>query len=201
MIQVKKRQSGFTIIELLLAMTGIAFLLLFVTYAILHMTNLYSKGIAIRQINQIGRQVSDEISRELRYGGAPKALTANNRLCVGTKSYIWNKKGTLASNPIANTTASGNVVGLVRMNDASYCDDPLKDIPDTTPEVLGNVAVLMDMYIDEPVPGSGIYEASLVLGTATYPPVLVGTNYQCDTTGGPFCAVGEFKVTTYARKK
>ncbi len=200
MIQVKKRQSGFTIIELLLAMTGIAFLLLFVTFAILHMTNLYSKGIAIRQINQVGRQVSDELSRELRYGGEPKALPLKNRLCVGTKSYIWNKKGTLAANT-DNKTVSGNVIGLVRMNDASYCENPLKAIPDTTPELLGNVAVLMDMSIDEPVTGSGVYEVSLVLGTAAYPPVQVGTNYQCDMTGGPFCAVGEFKVTTYARKR
>ena len=201
MIQFHKKQSGFTIIELMLAMTGIAFLLLFVTYSILHMTNLYSKGVAIRQINQVGRQVSDDVARELRYGGAPKALKDNNRLCVGTKSYIWNKRGTLATNPIANKTASGSVVGLVRLNDASYCDIPLKAVPDGTPEVLGSVAVLMDMRVDEPVLGSGIYELSMVFGTATYPPVLVGTNYQCDNAGGPFCAVGEFDVTTYARKR
>lgn len=196
-----KQQQGFTIIELMLAMTGISFLLLFVIYSILHMTNLYSKGIAIRQISQIGRQVSDEITRELRYGGAPKALTANNRLCVGTKSYIWNQRGTLETNPVANKTASGTVVGLVRLNDPSYCDAPLKSVPDGTTEVLGNVAVLMDMSIEEPVLGSGIYELSMVLGTATYPPVLIGTNYQCDSEGGPFCAVGEFEVTTYARKR
>lgn len=203
--QPAKSTGGFTVIELLLAMGGIAFLLLFIVFAIVHMTNLYSKGTAIRQINQIGRQLSDEISRELRYGGKPKVLTANNRICVGNKSYMWNKKGTLATDANANKTATNVVIGFVRLDDSSYCDLPLKPVPTVYEEVLGNVAALMDMRVEAPAPieNPGVYEFTMILGTALEQPTYKISSglYECNVPGAQFCAVGEFKATIYARKR
>lgn len=198
-----KSSQGFTLIELMLAMGGVAFLLLFVVFAIVHMTNLYSKGSAIRQINQIGRQMSDEISRELRYGAKPKVLKDNNRICAGNKSYIWNKKGTTTSTPNANKTAANVVIGFVRIDDASYCDPPLKAVPATAKELLGNVATLVDMTVDEPATMSGVYEFKMILGTALEQPVynLASAQYECPVNGGQFCALGEFDATVYARKR
>lgn len=184
----------------MLAMAGIAFLLLFVVFAITHATNLYSKGVAVRQINQVGRQISDELSRELRYsGGEPKILTVPHRICVGSKSYIWNNADTLDAD--ANKNAAGERIDFVRLNNGSYCDADAPDIPSDEPELLGNIARLMDMTITEPVSRSGVYEIKMVFGTALNLPVKqpLSQRYECSPVDGQFCAVGEFEATVYVR--
>lgn len=198
MIQNHRKQSGFTLVELMLAMGGIAFLLLFVLFAIVHATNLYSKGVAIRQINQVGRQISDELSREIRYGGKPK-LTSSNRLCVGTKSYVWNT----SADPDVNKKANGTSVGFVRIDSAGFCDTSSPAIPNATPELLGNVARLVDMTIVESNTNSGIYEIRMVFGTAVELPTLqpLSGRYECPVLGGQYCAVGEYEAIVYARVK
>lgn len=194
------QQSGFTVIELMLAMAGIAFLLLFVVFAITHATNLYSKGIAVRQINQVGRQVSDEISRELRYGGEPKILVDKHRLCIGSKSYIWNNADTSPADPNANKRADNSMVGFIRLDSGTYCDATAPPIANSEAELLGNIARLMKLSVTEPVAGSGVYEVSMIFGTALDQPTLQPTGrYECSPVNGQFCAMGEFDVLVYAR--
>lgn len=191
------KQAGFTLIELMLAMGGIAFLLLFVVFAIMHVTNLYGKGVAIRQINQIGRQISDEISREVRFGENPK-MGVKNRFCVNDKSYIWNPTGSTD-----NKFNSGATVGFVKVDGINYCNDPAPLIPNDAKELLGNVATILDMTIVEDPVSSGLFELTLVLGTKNDPPTWqsVSGQFECSSIGGQFCAVGEFKTIIYARKR
>ena len=80
----RRAAPGFTIVEMLLALSGVAFLLLFVVFAIMHVTGLYTKGIALRQINQTGREVTDELAREYVMA-AQLWRQMQNRLCVGGK--------------------------------------------------------------------------------------------------------------------
>lgn len=196
----KSQPAGFTVVELMLAMAGIAFLLLFVVFAITHATNLYSKGIAVRQINQVGRQVSDEISREIRYGGEPKILVDKHRLCIGSKSYIWNNANTSPTDPNANKRVDNSMVGLIRLDSGEYCDAGSPAIANDEDELLGNIARLMDMSITEPVAGSGVYEVSMTFGTALDQPTLQPTGrYECSPVNGQFCAMGEFDLLVYAR--
>jgi prepilin-type N-terminal cleavage/methylation domain-containing protein len=78
------RSKGFTLIELLLAMAFIAFLLLFMVAAILQVTKLYVKGVAIRQINQTGRQLMEEVGSTLRNNASPVYIAtqdAGGTLC------------------------------------------------------------------------------------------------------------------------
>lgn len=195
-----RRNRGFTVVELLLAMAGIAFLLLFVLYAIVHVTNLYSKGTAIRQINQVGRQVSDEISRQIRYGGTPQIQAASNRMCIGNRSYIWN---TSASS--SNTYSDGSPLNFVAATGVAYCQNvilmPPRDA--STREMLGSVARVMTMNVQEPIANTGVYEFQIVLGTAIEQPTYnVGTGlFECVSGGQQFCAVGDFEATIFARKR
>lgn len=194
------KSSGFTIIELMFAMAGIAFLLLFVLFAIMHATNLYSKGLSIRQINQVGRQMSDELSRAVRYGDRPR-VAGTHRLCVDGKSYIWN-----TPEDQTNENDLGAPIGFVRVNGTQYCDDITKTVPTNTKELLGNIATVLEMEIIEQVPGSGVYELHLVVGTSgdRVRPVKnpVTTRYECSTStnDAQYCAFGQFDTIIYARR-
>ena len=55
---------GFTLVELLLAMAGVAVLLISITVTTIQLTNMYHKGITIKSINQSGREVGDLIRRD-----------------------------------------------------------------------------------------------------------------------------------------
>jgi prepilin-type N-terminal cleavage/methylation domain-containing protein len=160
------KQRGFTLIELMLAMGGIAFLLLFVVFAIVHTTNLYSKGVATRQINQVGRQVTDEISRAVRYGNEPVVRTAENRLCTGNVAYVWNKFGTTSTDPGANLYTDDTVVTFARIEDVALCQDVTLKVDKTKAvELLGNIATVQEINVSRPVATSPIYEFDAVFST------------------------------------
>lgn len=55
-------QKGFTIIELTLAMTFLAILLITIAFIIIHITTIYQKGLAIKSINSAGRSLIDEFA-------------------------------------------------------------------------------------------------------------------------------------------
>lgn len=206
MSQNKRRfEGGFTLIELLLAMSGIAFLLLFIVFAIVHMTGLYTKGISIRQINQVGRQLTDEISRTVRYGGSVVS-TANNRLCVSGKAYIWNTP----ANPTDNKYTDNSVIKFISIDDAKYCQPGFATatIPKASARPVVGDLVTVQAFSVQPVGTTPLYDVRAVLSTSGNPgenaptvtTVAGVTMYECSPQFGQFCAFGEFNTTVYARE-
>lgn len=89
----KSSNQGFTIIELMLAMSFLAFVLVFMSLTIVQMMRTYDKGLTIKQVNQAGRTVTDDIAKAMRGeqpGGITVSNVANGRLCIGNVMYIWN---------------------------------------------------------------------------------------------------------------
>jgi type II secretory pathway pseudopilin PulG len=96
-----KKQHGFTIIELTLAMTFISFLLLGIALTVIQIGAIYNKGTTSKEINQASRTINTELDRDIStatslnlttdYVQAPLTGTAaGGRLCLGSYSYIWN---------------------------------------------------------------------------------------------------------------
>ena len=88
----KDKQRGFTITELMFAMVFIAFIMVMIVVVLIQTMSIYNKGLALRQINQTGRQIAEDITRQLRYGARSYVDYAdgNNRLCIGNVAYVWN---------------------------------------------------------------------------------------------------------------
>lgn len=93
--------KGFTLIELMLAMTFISVLLIAIAMTTIQISNIYTKGITLREVNQAGRTISDDLQRSIGASApfdlAPTATPASyvaqqtgGRLCVGKYSYLWN---------------------------------------------------------------------------------------------------------------
>lgn len=139
-----RQEKGFTLIELMLAMTFISMLLLAIALTIVQIANIYNKGIITKELNQTSRSVSDELSLAMRSSGHFSLATnyvqssTGGRLCMGQYSYIWNYGKALATQdqarnlysaaaPAGNSVIDGSTtryeISLVKVPDAggSYC--------------------------------------------------------------------------------
>jgi len=95
-----KMRAGFTIIEMMLAMTFVSILMVLVAILVINMTDIFTKGVTIRDLNSTGRLVMDDIVRAI--AASPPLNTADRqsyfvqtpnggRFCTGVYSYIWNQ--------------------------------------------------------------------------------------------------------------
>jgi type II secretory pathway pseudopilin PulG len=128
--KVNMMKKGFTLIELMLAMTFISMLLLAIALTIVQIANIYNKGIITKEVNQSSRAISDELSLAMRSSGSfslnPSANQyvqnpatgggySGGRLCIGQYSYIWNYGKALSTqdtnrNQYTGPNTSGNTV-------------------------------------------------------------------------------------------
>ena len=61
----KEHKKGFTIIEITLAMTFLAILMVSIATLIMRVTNIYQKGLAMRAINATGTEIIEDITRTI----------------------------------------------------------------------------------------------------------------------------------------
>lgn len=135
-----KNKLGFTLIELTLSMAFIGILLMATVAVAIHFSSLYSKGIAMKSINQAGRELGDIMVRDALSAARtkdvfvePTKTGAGNmgRLCLGRYSYLW-------------SSADGINTG----DFATYSDDP------TTTIIMARVLDVGATYCKETSPGT-----------------------------------------------
>lgn len=144
------KRSGFTLIELLLAMGFISVLLLAIAMTILQIGAIYNRGMIVKEVNQVGRNLATEMQGAI-IKTAPFPITQTTgshyfkqgtwggRLCLGQYSYIWNYGSALqvGTSPTRNLyqtggrpeplliAANSNPIRFVKAYDtnASYCSN------------------------------------------------------------------------------
>lgn len=122
MNHVDKQRRGFTIIELMLAMSFISVLLIAIAMTVIHVSTIYTKGLTLKEVNQTGREVSEDLRRSIAASGRVELATdfaevmdgatvVGGRLCLGSSSYIWNYGRTIEAKHVRLTKyldAAGN---------------------------------------------------------------------------------------------
>lgn len=192
----------------MLAMAFIAFMLLFMVAAILQVTRMYVKGSAIRQINQTGRQVVEEISGSIRNGAAVVVVPDHNRLCAGGMSYVWNTTDGNGNPETLNQFAAPNIGETLRFVAVQDSDGTLCDAAGTaavpkanSTDLVGPEVTVMGFTVNDTA--APLYTLSLVLSTAGGNVALTGqstpTGFAC-AIDNQFCAFGDFTTTVYMRK-
>ncbi|HSE29002.1 MAG TPA: type II secretion system protein [Candidatus Saccharimonadales bacterium] len=88
------KQSGFTLVELMLAIAFIGFIILFTVLAVVQVMRTYNKGLTVKEINQTARNSVDDMARAARSSSnvVTTAIPAG-RVCFGSVSYVWNYQG------------------------------------------------------------------------------------------------------------
>lgn len=215
MKQRRSNESGFTIVELMLALAFLSVVLLFILSTTVQVMRSYNKGLTTKQMNQTGRSITEDMARTARMAWVESVYdeTDQGRLCVGGVSYVWNEPDAVSDAPItANQFTDGTAIDIVRIDDSTqqYCKSPTLDVPlpqaDDRVSVVSNGAVrLLNMKIkqspDKRLLGLSFYVTSV----GADKPIKVGSNYECPTDSlslfGTFCAVSDFETTLYLRNK
>ncbi len=87
------RQRGFTLIELMLAMVFVAFILVFISLTLVQMFRTYDKGTSMKQVNQAGRSIVDDLGQAIRSQLPSNINTTKVEkgvLCIDKVMYVWN---------------------------------------------------------------------------------------------------------------
>lgn len=152
MNRVDKR--GFTLIELMLAMSFVAVLLIAIAMTVMQIGAIYNRGLTIKDTNQAGRSLASELKRSIANntpfnistGAGSRYIKQNwgGRLCTGEYSYIWNygKDIKVGNNAALNLYLnSNNILQFVKVLDqgASYCTTPARKIDKNNAVELLNV--------------------------------------------------------------
>lgn len=122
----KKREKGFTLVELMLSVGFIGSLLVLIALITIQIMGLYNKGLTLKEVNEVSRIVVRDMQQSITSAdafrinytseGEPKAATslqeaielgggdadyysnsAGGRLCTGVYTYVWNTGAALKS--------------------------------------------------------------------------------------------------------
>lgn len=156
-----RNDTGFTIVELLLAMTFVTVLMLAIAVTVIQIGNIYNKGLTMKGVNESGRSISSDLQQTIgqaipfdessfqpqRHQGTGMNDSDGGRLCTGIYSYVWNY-GKALSDPVNRYSSGDEMIRFVRVRDVGgqYCADMTKLIDATNAtEMLsvddGNLAV------------------------------------------------------------
>lgn len=209
----KAKQSnhkGFTLIELLLAMTFFSTILMIGAITFVQLLGIYSKGVTLKQITQIGRTISDDLVRSGNQSSKSvvvDTVTKPRCLVVGQNAYIWSYATDTAADDAVQYKYSDThtPIAFARFNTVTKaCPDPAVEIArsDVT-ELLGDAA---RVYASEVKPvADDIIKLKLTLGTyggsgSRSNPVIDPDTQEasCRTESiGNYCAFGTYETIVY----
>jgi len=186
-------KKGFTLIELMLAMSFISVLLVAITLTVIQISNIYNHGITLKDTNQTARAITNELQRTIAAsaafevsGGSSRYIVQGDwggRLCVGQYSYIWNYGKALNNN--GPTSGNLNVysanpntkIRFVRAIDSSgaYCANPALAVKDSDAVELMNIGdhglvlhslkIISESTAVDQKSGARLYSISFRIGT------------------------------------
>ncbi len=143
----KWREEGFTLIELMLSMAFVSVLLVAVAMLTIQIGAIFNRGITMKEVNQAGITVSEDIRRSIASGDAQliRAVSDTNDgldlLCTGTFTYIANDPEVNEGIRYSN---NNETVRFAKVKDAGggMCDDVQKlftdNLDESATELLGN---------------------------------------------------------------
>jgi hypothetical protein len=218
------KKTGFTLVELMLAMSFLSVLLLGIAMSVIQISNIYTHGLTLKEVNQTGRQISNELKHGISQS-APFAAPGTKyisqpwggRLCVGQFSYIWNYGSVLNDSTAdgSNSNIYSDSVSKIRFvkvldNSGEYCKTPSKPIVSVgASELLASgdrdLAIhsfsLTASSLDARS-GQGIYAISYVIGTndqAALNPTATSCRAPSELTSDiNYCSINQFDIVVRA---
>ena len=186
-------KHGFTLVELMLAMSFIAVLMVAIAVTTMQIGAIYNKGITLREVNQAGRAISDELQRSIassvpfdvtpKVDDSPATATSRyvvrdtgGRLCIGRYTYVWSYGQAITSGTAVNRyNNDGSAVRFAKVSDpsGSLCTDPTLAINRADASemlTIGDRDLVVHKFnvtsvARDTTTGQAIYAISMTLGT------------------------------------
>ncbi len=148
------RRRGFTLIELVLSMGFVSILMIAIAMTVIQISNIYNKGITLKEVNQTGRVIANELQSTIasstpfsvdpgvgdkylndKLGVVSRLIKQDwgGRLCLGRYSFVWNYGKAIygGDKTKMNTYSdSSDQINLVKIYDPSniYCVETSKKV-------------------------------------------------------------------------
>ncbi len=122
------KRTGFTIIELMLAMSFVAVLLIAITILTMNISRIYNRGLTYKELNQTGAEIADDFRRSFTSSMVDDIKYVNNgtynRLCLGKYSYVWNEVPDTDPSHTKYGSGGTQVARLLKVTDPAekYCN-------------------------------------------------------------------------------
>lgn len=203
---------GFTLVELMLAMVFLSSILLISTSVIIQAFSIYNKGLAVRQINQLGRTLTEDMTRAANSGNVVIDSAGSNAhvLCLGATVYVWNTVAQTRSaepKPVKKFVGLTDELNLVKVNGGECTSDEAVEIDrNIAIDMLSDQVRVLSADVSQ-VADSNLVNITFVFGTydsdpnsSVNPRETVEGNgiWQCPASGlGNYCAFGVYTTTLY----
>ncbi len=201
----KQKQSGFTIVELMIATAVFSVVLLLCATAIVQVGKIFYKGITINRTQDTARRVSEDLSQAIQFGVRSdnflqtKTNGATNSLCLGNVRYNYNNAVSLG------THAAQSAHVLWKDNIATDADCGLLDISRPAPSLNGVELLAENMRIPilNVTVASGVWTVNITVAYGDTEDLFeAGSNFtHCisNYNGGQYCAVSNINTNVIKR--
>jgi len=187
-----KDRRGFTLVELLLSMAFFSFILLFITTGFIIISRAYNKGLTVKLVQDEGRGLIEQLTREIRVAGSASIITDNVNKCLELNGYryYW-------SVPIS--TDAGSPGRLYREEGKKCLSSPITTSGGES--VLDDRVGVQFIEVNRVANSSSTYAITIVLSTSEVD-ILEGSGEDAACTtdlGGQYCDIVKFSTVVNAR--
>jgi prepilin-type N-terminal cleavage/methylation domain-containing protein len=203
------QESGFTLIELMIATAVFAVILVLVTVAILQITRVYYKGVTESNTQNTARSIIDDISQAIQFSGGQVTATPGNTpgssyvFCVGQQQFAY-----VLGYQVVNSPDSGLAQGYHGLVQNTVSNCPSSSAPNlrSTQNVPGRELLDQNMRLSKlsiTNAGGSLWKVDVkvtygdddLLNNPTGP----DTVCKSVTSGTQFCAQSELTTTVQKR--
>lgn len=193
-------QRGFTILELLVAMTVFSVMLVICSVAILGLSRQFYKGLVKSRTQAVARTISEEMANNLQFSSTPPyelvdfADPSNpvRGWCIADRRYLY----------VMHVALGGGTQGVLQRGGS--CGDPLPHA--LTPaanltELAGDNMRLAKLEIQSAIGNLWSVKVKLVHGDDEVITDPASPDARCDAAvgGSQFCAAAEYETTVVRR--
>lgn len=213
----QKRDQGFTIVELMVALSVLSVILVMATVVLINIGGLYSKGVNQANLQNTARNILTDVSNAVQYSGtAPLLACASGGsgscgtlpysvACIGNVRYTY-FLGTTSQPAEIGDTINGKVLQHVLWRDTmvspSASCTPL-DLTQTSPSASGYemvpVRTELTRFAITPIAGeSGTYSITVTMasGPEDIPKINPDGSVSCNTViGDQYCATSDLTTS------
>lgn len=211
---IKHKQHGFTIIELIIATSVFAVVLLLITFGILQIARSYYKGITESKTQDTARSIVDTLSQDIQFGSgnvwpsiAASTTGTSKGFCIHGRRYSYELGQEVSDSPVKHSLMVDNSGGCTSASPAQDID--LAGVSGT--ELLGLHMRLANLSVVQTDVANNIYQVNIRLvygdddlltdslnsnGTPGTDGILDSCKGQA---GSQFCAVSQLSATVQQR--
>lgn len=205
----REEQKGFTIVELMVALSVLSILLVMSTVILIQIGRLYTKGVNQAATQNAARDIINDLSSQLQVSGNAPDSSTPGVICIGNLRYTFNLNHKLVTPPASGTyvihvlwrdTLADNS-SCVAVNLTAVTPSDTHTLPGSGVEMIPLNARLTDFLITSNQNNTYAIKVTVAYGDDD----LVNYDSVHDTTtcsngiGTEFCAVSSLNITVARR--